>query len=520
MNVIPPIDINDANFTSSSISELDSNSDPTEWSGATNYLSGEYVSVFLDHSVYQALVDNTNVPPGPNVDAGSEGVGDKWQLIRPTNKWAMFDLENGTESTADGKITVRITPGRIVGAIAAFNVNASKITVTQTDPQDGIVYSKVVSTQDNTGVVNWYRYYYEPIKTISEFALDDLPPYINSYIDVEFENNTNNPVFTGATASGTSPLSFCKLFYNKALSGSSIPSTGDFALTGSVTGNFTINNVAVSGHIVTLTLDETVISTETMTISYTVGSNPIKDSADRNAAALSNKQVVNITSDIITPVMASGTINGTSLLLNYTEELDSGSTPATGDFILTGSVTGDFTISGVSISDNYAEITTTTAPQLGEDVKITYSAGVNPIRDLASNNAANLINEEILNLNSAISVGTLILGTKINLGVTLMGTRLELLDFSQTNVDEFGKITVRKRRTAKLVDFDAFTTAGLRSNLFRTLDSLVGTPCAWYSDANVSAEDATLVYGFQRNTQIILTDRTGTDFTVQVQGLT
>lgn len=516
MNVIPPIDINDANFTSSTIPELDPNSDPTEWNSATSYTSGDYASVFLDHAVYQALVDNTNVPPGPNVDAGSEGVGDTWQLIRPTNKWAMFDLENSTESTADGKITVRITPGRVVGAVAAFNVNASTITITQTDPQDGVVYQKSVSTQDNTGVTNWYRYYYEPIKSISEFVVDDLPAYINSYIDVTFENNTNNPFFTGATASNTT----CKLFYNKALSGSSVPATSDFALTGSVTGTFTISNVAVSGHIVTLTLDETVNSSETMTISYSVGANPIKDAADRNAAALINKQVVNITSDSIVPVMATGTINGTALLLNYTEQLDSGSVPATGDFILTGSVTGEFSISGVSVSDNYVQITTSAAPQLGEEIKITYSAGANPIRDLASNNAANLINEEILNLNSSISVGTLLLGTKTNLGVTLMGTRLELLDFSQTNVDEFGKITVRKRRTAKLVDFDAFTTAGLRSNLFRTLDDLVGTPAAWYSDDDTATNDATLVFGFQRNTQITLSDRTGTDFTVQVQGLT
>ena len=57
-------------------------------------------------------------------------------------------------------------------------------------------------------------------------------------------------------------------------------------------------------------------------VSYTAGTNKIRDAAHNNSANLTNSGVTNSTTDTVAPTFTSAAVNGTSLTLTYDENLD------------------------------------------------------------------------------------------------------------------------------------------------------------------------------------------------------
>ena len=99
------------------------------------------------------------------------------------------------------------------------------------------------------------------------------------------------------------------------------------------------------------------------------------------------------------PVLASAAVNDTTLVLTYTEAngLDTGSTPATGDFtvLVNG---GNQDIASVTVDTNTVTLTLTgQGADNGDAVTVSYTPGVNPIEDLAGNQAADLVNQVVTN---------------------------------------------------------------------------------------------------------------------------
>ena len=91
------------------------------------------------------------------------------------------------------------------------------------------------------------------------------------------------------------------LTYGELLDGSSTLAAGDFTVSGGDSAR-TVSNAAVSGSAVALTLDPAVEHGETgVTVSYTPGTNPIRDVAGNEAEALSRVPVSNETPDTTAP---------------------------------------------------------------------------------------------------------------------------------------------------------------------------------------------------------------------------
>lgn len=80
------------------------------------------------------------------------------------------------------------------------------------------------------------------------------------------------------------------ILYNEPLDTGSVPDPGDFSMSGT---SAAVSSVAVAGSTVTLTFDGVVIETDTPLVSYTPGTNPIRDSAGNDAASLTNQSVTN-----------------------------------------------------------------------------------------------------------------------------------------------------------------------------------------------------------------------------------
>ena len=103
------------------------------------------------------------------------------------------------------------------------------------------------------------------------------------------------------------------------------------------------------------------------------------------------------------PILQSAIIsaNGLTIALTYNKPLDETSTSATTDFSLVGTSS---TINGIGVSGSVVTLTVDIKIFISETVTIDYTAGVDPIRSIAKNNAADLVSQAVVN-NSLVSSG-------------------------------------------------------------------------------------------------------------------
>lgn len=183
MIVVRPIQTNDAILTSSSAPEPDASLGEIAWTAGAHTLGTERVKVST-HRRYRVTADpSTTDDPEVGVLANPP----TWVDIGPTNRWAMFDAVNGTQTLADDDLSIVITPSQLINSVAAFNVTgANSVTVTLT--ADSIdVYTKTILMRDNSAINGWYDYFFEPIIEATRFVLLDLPAYPNGILSIDAE---------------------------------------------------------------------------------------------------------------------------------------------------------------------------------------------------------------------------------------------------------------------------------------------------------------------------------------------
>ena len=129
----------------------------------------------------------------------------------------------------------------------------------------------------------------------------------------------------------------------------------------------------------------------------------IEDEAE-NAAELAHEALAAQTGhkvDGVRPAFVSAAVDGSSLTLTYGEALDGGSRPATGDFTVEVGGSGR-SVTGVSISGSVVTLTLNPAVEHGEPgIRVSYTAGTNPIQDEVGNDAQALSNQSVTNTTGA-----------------------------------------------------------------------------------------------------------------------
>jgi len=169
MRLIKPVEITPAKLVSSNVPETDF----AAWVSTTAYDID--TKVIWNHHIYQALAA---VPAG--VKPGEEVIDKdhpaKWLDLGSTNRWRMFDNKVESLTTNPGTIEVTIRPGAVVNSLALFNLQGRSVTVSMVDPVEGEVYRKEISLVD-TGVTNWYDWFFEPIGIRTDVVVLDMPAY-------------------------------------------------------------------------------------------------------------------------------------------------------------------------------------------------------------------------------------------------------------------------------------------------------------------------------------------------------
>jgi hypothetical protein len=150
------------------------------WSAATAYAMDDRVILASTQRVYQRLVAGTTAT-SPELDAAN------WLDVGPTNKWAMFDSEISTATTATTTLTVVLKPG-YVNSLALYGLVGQTLTVTVRDGLAGpVVYGPSVIALDGTIIADWYQYFFEPSVQLAEVVLTDLVPYQDAHITITLD---------------------------------------------------------------------------------------------------------------------------------------------------------------------------------------------------------------------------------------------------------------------------------------------------------------------------------------------
>ena len=210
--------------------------------------------------------------------------------------------------------------------------------------------------------------------------------------------DTEPPVLQEA---GLADIFGIRLIYDESLDTESIPDTGDFSVT--VNGNpASVTGVGVTGEFmsfidnwVTLSVIPFINEGDTVTISYTKGGNPIQDTSGNEAVSFADEPV---STDMTAPGLESAVlVDGSKVVLTYSEPLNETSVPDTVDFSARRNFLDPLNISGVSVSGTDVTVNLAVSLDPGDGIDISYSPGASQIMDLAGNAADGLMFESVKN---------------------------------------------------------------------------------------------------------------------------
>lgn len=178
MRVVVPRTIDDIILTSSTISEPDD--DETVFSAGPSLPLGTERINTTTHRVYQV------VDPAGTTDDPIDGIiatPPTWVNVRPTNKFAMFDNINSTQSEETTQLITEFEFGVVTDTVAGFNIaEVDTINITVTDPVEGEVFNFDVDMNDNSKINDFWEWHFIPVAKKREFIVSDLPYFSDATI--------------------------------------------------------------------------------------------------------------------------------------------------------------------------------------------------------------------------------------------------------------------------------------------------------------------------------------------------
>ena len=115
-----------------------------------------------------------------------------------------------------------------------------------------------------------------------------------------------------------------------------------------------------------------------------------------------------------------------------------------------------------------------------------------------------------------VEVGEVVYGAQSIVGRTNYGTAIGITSYSRKDTDEFGKVTVIKRKNSKYADYDIDidnTNLAFVQRLFQDIDSV---PCVFIGNPEM---EELIVYGFYKDFKATISFPTVSKCTLRVEGL-
>ena len=178
MKLIRPETVTDTIFQSSDVPEADYSA----WLVGTTYALADRVIVTTPniHKIYESQ-QAANTGNDPTTDDGTW-----WLEVSSTNRWKLFNGIVQEQTVQAGGMEYVLQSPTVVNSLALINVDCAEVTVTVDDATEGQVYNQTFSLISDSGIQDWYAYFFEPIVRDDRLAILNLPPYANADITVTF----------------------------------------------------------------------------------------------------------------------------------------------------------------------------------------------------------------------------------------------------------------------------------------------------------------------------------------------
>ena len=190
--------------------------------------------------------------------------------------------------------------------------------------------------------------------------------------------NATPPVFSSAKVNAAT----LTVTFDVNLDTGSTVGTGDFFVTvGGAAAS--VSSVSVSGKTVTLALDSAVTAADTVQVGYTEpAGGGLRGTNGASVAGFPDQSVTNATA----PAFSSAVVNGATLAMTFDVDLDTGSTPAPGDFFVTvGGTRRQVAAGGVALLGKTVTLTLASQVTNAEVVEVRYTQpGSNPLKGSAN----------------------------------------------------------------------------------------------------------------------------------------
>jgi hypothetical protein len=139
----------------------------TTYNGGTTYgLDDIVISTTTNHE-YQSL------------QAGNVGhsLADAawWLDLGPTNRYRMFDQSNTSVTTREESIEVEVQISGRADAVSLLNILGATAQVIMETVTDGEIYNETFNLVSDSGIDNWYEYFFEPVGRKGDLTIYDLP---------------------------------------------------------------------------------------------------------------------------------------------------------------------------------------------------------------------------------------------------------------------------------------------------------------------------------------------------------
>ena len=112
--------------------------------------------------------------------------------------------------------------------------------------------------------------------------------------------------------------------------------------------------------------------------------------------------------------------------------------------------------------------------------------------------------------------GEMVMGRQQTLGVSNFGTTVSIQDYSVKTTDEFGNIVIQQRAYSKRADYDVTVETSLVSAVQKLLADIRTTPTVFIGEED---KPETVVYGFYKQFNIVISTPSISDCSIEVEGL-
>ena len=196
MRVIKPNPMQDSALISTTAVET-----VAVWAAGTSYTVGQLVRRDTTHRIYENLIAGVDaVLP----EVASVSKIPRWLDLKPTNIWAMFDVQVNTSTTAPTPLVVTTATG-LTTSFALFNVtNAKTALVEMRNGISGPVVFSKLTTLETVSIDSWFDYFFADFIPQPDLVVDGLPLFNNAYMTVTITGLPGSTIGCGNMVSGVS----------------------------------------------------------------------------------------------------------------------------------------------------------------------------------------------------------------------------------------------------------------------------------------------------------------------------